>query len=133
MLLVLRRLYRTGGPGLLLKLFALPTPDAPWLPLGPEQRKAFQSSKKRAVVDPFSLLIEPVPPSGRKKAQLDPVAAAAKEYERMADLALRVDRWMRFILPFGIYPIFLVSMVQQCALSIVLPAASVHTLEPSLP
>ena len=91
-LLVLRRLYRTGGPGLLLKLFALPTPDAPWLPLGPEQRKAFQSSKKRAVVDPFSLLIEPVPPSSRKKAQLDPVAAAAKEYERMADLALRVDR-----------------------------------------
>ena len=74
---VLRLLYCTGGPGLLRKLLALPTEDSPWVPVTAQQRRPLQSTKKRTVANPFSLLVEPA-------------KNAAKEYMRMHSLASEV-------------------------------------------
>lgn len=76
-LFVLRQLYRIGGPSLLRKLLAVPSDVSGWVPVSAAARKPLQSSKKKTVANPFSLLISPA-------------GAAAREYVRMHSLASEV-------------------------------------------
>ena len=76
-LLALRLVYRTGGPGLLRKLLALPTDASPWVPVPAQRRSVLQSSRKRTVLNPFSLLIEPAKNASRDYTHVHSLAAEA--------------------------------------------------------
>nr|ADD95857.1 hypothetical protein [uncultured organism MedDCM-OCT-S12-C54] len=77
-LFVMQQLFCSGGPGMILKLLALPTDVSSWVPVAQPQRRQFQTSKKRSVVNPFSLLIEL-----KEKS-------ATKEYTRIHNLVNEV-------------------------------------------